>query len=63
MHSCVVHGERAIEVNIEIRRAFVRVRRLVAFEAEIRQRLDAIEAVTGGTGSTSRPSMRPSTSS
>ncbi len=50
MLSTVLHSERAIEINIEIMRAFVRVRRLVAFEAEIRQRLKAIETVTGEHG-------------
>ena len=43
MLSTVLNSERAIEINIEIMRAFVRVRRLIAFESEVRQRLDSVE--------------------
>ncbi len=47
MLSSVLHSDRAIAVNVEIMRAFVRMRRLMAFEAEIRQRFEAIEHKAG----------------
>ncbi len=43
MLSSVLRSDRAVKVNIEIMRAFVRMRRLMALEAEIRQRFEAIE--------------------
>jgi hypothetical protein len=46
MLSSVLRSERAIAVNIEIMRAFVRLRRMIAFESELRQRLEAIETRT-----------------
>ena len=46
MLSTVLNSERAIEINIEIMRAFVRVRRLIAFESEVRQRLVSVETRT-----------------
>ncbi len=47
MLSSVLRSARAVAVNIEIMRAFVRLRRLMAFEAEIRQRFEAIEHKAG----------------
>ncbi len=47
MLSSVLHSKRVIAVNIEVMRAFVRMRRLMAFEAEIRQRFEAIEHKAG----------------
>ncbi len=47
MLSTVLSSERAIAVNIEIMRAFVKVRRQVAFEAEVRQRFHVLESTAG----------------
>ncbi|CAD6492801.1 MAG: ORF6N domain protein [Candidatus Argoarchaeum ethanivorans] len=41
--SGVLTSERAIEVNIQIMRAFVAMRRFIASNAEVFQRLDAVE--------------------
>ena len=41
--SAVLTSERAIEVNIQIMRAFVAMRRFIASNAEVFQRLDAVE--------------------
>jgi hypothetical protein len=43
MLSSVLHSERAIHVNIEIMRAFVRLRRMVESVAELRRKVDALE--------------------
>lgn len=46
MLSSVLRSERAVAVNIEIMRAFVRLRRLLAGNAELAQRLEELEAKT-----------------
>jgi hypothetical protein len=43
MLSSVLHSDRAVQVNIEIMRAFVRLRQLLASNAELSRRLDALE--------------------
>ncbi len=43
MLSSVLRSSRAVQVNIEIMRAFVRLRRLVDSNAELRRRLDELE--------------------
>jgi len=43
MLSSVLNSERAIKVNIEIMRAFVRLRRLLASHADLARKLDALE--------------------
>jgi hypothetical protein len=43
MLSSVLNSERAIKVNIEIMRAFVRLRRILASNAELARKLDAME--------------------
>jgi len=44
MLSSVLRSKRAVEVNIEIMRAFVRLRRMVVANAEFSRRLDALES-------------------
>jgi hypothetical protein len=44
MLSSVLNGPRAIAVNIEIMRAFVRLRELIANNKELAKRLDELEA-------------------
>jgi hypothetical protein len=44
MLSSVLRSERAVRVNIEIMRAFVRMRRMVIDHKDLSQRLDALEA-------------------
>jgi hypothetical protein len=44
MLSSVLHSERAIEVNIEIMRAFVRMRGMLAAHQELARRLDELES-------------------
>jgi len=46
MLSSVLRSQRAIEVNIEIMRAFVRLRRLLAGNAELAVRLEELEQKT-----------------
>lgn len=46
MLSSVLKSPRAIAVNIEIMRAFVRLRRLIASNKELARRLDELEAST-----------------
>ena len=46
MLSSVLNSERAIAVNIEIMREFVRLRRLLASNKELACRLDELEATT-----------------
>lgn len=43
MLSGVLHSERAVEVNIEIMRAFVRLRQILASHAELARKLDVLE--------------------
>ena len=43
MLSSVLRSERAVRVNIEIMRAFVRMRRLSIDHADLAQRIDALE--------------------
>jgi hypothetical protein len=43
MLSTVLHSPRAVQVNIEIMRAFVRLRRIIASNADLSRRLDALE--------------------
>jgi hypothetical protein len=48
MLSSVVRSPRAVQVNIEIMRAFVRLRRLLQTNAELAQKLAALEAKYDG---------------
>lgn len=48
MLSSVLRSERAVSVNIEIMRAFVRMRRMVVDHKDLSQRLDALEAKYDG---------------
>ena len=43
MLSSVLRSERAIQVNIEIMRAFIRLRQMLASNAELARKLDALE--------------------
>ncbi len=43
MLSSVLHSQRAIQVNIEIMRAFIRLRQILASNAELARKLDALE--------------------
>jgi len=43
MLSSVLNSERAIKVNIEIMRAFVRLRRILASHADLARKLEALE--------------------
>jgi hypothetical protein len=43
MLSSVLNSERAIKVNIEIMRTFVRLRRILASHSELARKLDALE--------------------
>jgi ORF6N domain len=43
MLSSVLHSRRAVAVNIEIMRAFVRLRQLLATNTELARKLDALE--------------------
>ena len=43
MLSSVLSSERAIQVNIEIMRAFVRLRRILASHADLARKLDSLE--------------------
>jgi len=43
MLSGILHSERAIRVNIEIMRAFVRLRQILASNAQLARKLDALE--------------------
>ncbi len=47
MLASVLNSPIAVEASIQVVRAFVRMRRLVAFEAEIRQRFQVLEATAG----------------
>ena len=48
MRSSVLRSDRAVQVNIEIMRAFVRLRRILAVNAEMARRLDELEKRVGG---------------
>jgi hypothetical protein len=43
MLSSVLRSQRAIDVNVEIMRAFVRLRHILASNAELARRLDTLE--------------------
>jgi hypothetical protein len=43
MLSSVLRSERAAQVNVEIMRAFVRLRRILASHADLARKLDALE--------------------
>ena len=43
MLSCVLRSERAVQVNVAIMRAFVRLRRLMLDHEELARKLTAIE--------------------
>jgi hypothetical protein len=43
MLSSVLRSQRAVQVNVEIMRAFVRLRRILAENAGLAQRLDELE--------------------
>lgn len=43
MLSSVLHSERAIQVNIQIMRAFVKLRELMASHKELKERIEAME--------------------
>jgi hypothetical protein len=43
MLSSVLHSQRAIQVNIEIMRAFIRLRQMLAAHTELARKLDALE--------------------
>jgi hypothetical protein len=43
MLSTVLNSERAIQVNIEIMRAFVRLRQMLASNAKLARKMDALE--------------------
>ena len=43
MLSSVLHSKRAIQVNIEIMRAFVKLRRILASHAELARKLETLE--------------------
>jgi hypothetical protein len=43
MLSSVLNSERAVQVNIEIMRTFVRLRRMLASHAELARKLEALE--------------------
>jgi hypothetical protein len=44
MLSSVLRSARAVQVNVEIMRAFVRLRRLLQTNAELSRKLDTLEA-------------------
>lgn len=43
MLSSVLNSERAVSVNIEIMRAFVRLRQMLSSNAQLAKKLDALE--------------------
>jgi hypothetical protein len=47
MLSSVLRSERAVQVNIEIMRAFVRLRQILAVNADLARRLDELERRVG----------------
>jgi hypothetical protein len=48
MLSSVLRSDRAVQVNIEIMRVFVRLRQLLAVNADLARRLDELEQRVGG---------------
>jgi hypothetical protein len=48
MLSSVVNSERAVEINIEIMRAFVRLRAMILSNRDLAQKLDALERKVAG---------------
>ena len=44
MLSSVLRSDRAVQVNVEIMRAFVRLRNLIGLNRELAQRMDALES-------------------
>jgi hypothetical protein len=48
MLSSVLRSERAVQVNIEIMRAFVRLRQILAVNTDLARRLDELEKRIGG---------------
>ena len=48
MLSGVLNSDRAVDVNIEIMRAFVRLRRVLESNEEIARKLDALESKYDG---------------
>jgi len=44
MLSSVLRSERAVQVNVEIMRAFVRLREIVGRNQELARRIDALES-------------------
>lgn len=44
MLSSVLRSRRAVQVNVEIMRAFVRLRRMLDSHADLAKKLDALEA-------------------
>ena len=48
MLSSVLRSDRAVHVNVEIMRAFVRIRRMVSDHKDLSRRLDALEAKYSG---------------
>jgi len=48
MLSSVLRSERAIAVNVEIMRTFVRLRKLLASHADLAKRLDELESKYDG---------------
>ncbi len=48
MLSSVLHSPRAVQVNIEIMRAFVRLRQMLQGNAELSRRLDELEETYDG---------------
>jgi hypothetical protein len=48
MLSSVLRSDRAIQVNIHIMRTFVRLREILASNAELTRRLDALERTYDG---------------
>jgi hypothetical protein len=43
MLSSVLRSERAVQVNIEVMRAFVRLRRILASHADLARKLESLE--------------------
>jgi hypothetical protein len=43
MLSSVLHSQRAIQVNIEIMRAFIHLRQMLASHVDLQRKLDALE--------------------
>jgi hypothetical protein len=48
MLSSVLHSPQAVQVNVEIMRVFVRIRRVLAVNADIGRRLDEVERRVAG---------------